>query len=188
MRDLSLHIMDLMQNSIVALCNKITVSINADISEDLMEIKVADDGTGMDEEMVASVTSPFTTTRTTRKVGLGLPLLMDSARMAGGDIEVQSQKNVGTVVKAGFRISHIDRIPLGGVAETITTVIASNPDIEILLSLSNNKETFALDTGEIRQRLGEVPITNLEVIEWMREYIEEGVKLVFGGVLNEVVG
>lgn len=187
MKDLSLHLMDIIQNSITASCSKITVSINADKESDLLEIEIADDGVGMDKELLESVSNPFTTTRKTRKIGLGIPLLKDSANLSGGCLIINSQKGVGTVVKASFGISHIDRIPLGDLAETIVTIIVSYPDIGFELNLGNTREFFRLDLAEIKEKLGDVPINNYEVVSWIKEYINEGIKLIFGGVLNEVV-
>lgn len=186
MKDISLHLLDIIQNSIVAFCTKITVSVNVDTRKDQLSVTVTDNGVGMDEELLAAVLDPFTTTRTTRKVGLGLPLLMDSARLAGGHLAVNSQKNVGTEVKASFQITHIDRIPLGDLAETLVMVLMANPEMEIELILSNKEENFRFNSFEVRDQLGDVPITSFTVVEWIRDYINEGVKLIFGGVLNEV--
>lgn len=187
MKDLSLHLMDIIQNSISASCSKITVSINANKELDLLEIEIADNGVGMDKELLNSVSNPFTTTRKTRKIGLGIPLLKDSANLSGGCLTINSQKGIGTVVKASFRISHIDRIPLGDMAETIVTVIIANPDIGFELNLGNAKEVFRFDLAEVKEKLGDVPINDYEVVTWIKEYINEGIKFIFGGVLNEVV-
>jgi len=187
MKDLSLHLMDIIQNSITASSSKITVSINADKELDLLEIEIADNGVGMDKDLLASVSNPFTTTRKTRKIGLGIPLFKDSANLSGGYLIINSQIGIGTVVKASFRISHIDRIPLGDLAETIVTIIVAHPDIGLELSLGNTKEYFRLDLAEVKEKLGDVPINDFEVVNWIKEYINEGIKLIFGGVLNEVI-
>ncbi len=186
MKDLSLHLMDIIQNSVSAKSTKITVSINADIKRDELEIKIADNGCGMDEDLLKRVLSPFATTRTTRKVGLGIPLLADSARLSGGNLSIDSVKNKGTVLSACFKISHIDRIPMGDMAETMAMVILANPEIEFELNLANNSEVFTLNTWEVKEKLGEVPITNLEVIGWIKDFINSGINSIFGGILNEI--
>lgn len=187
MRDLSLHLMDIMQNSISAHATEITVSVYADsVSGDLV-LSVVDNGTGMEEELLKHVTDPFTTTRTTRKVGLGIPLLKDSAEMAGGRMNIKSSKGKGTSLEASFKIRHIDRIPLGDIAETIVSLIVAEPDIDYKLYLSSGCREFRFDTAEIRERLGEVPMGQYEVTMWMKEYINEGITNVFGGVLDEII-
>lgn len=186
MRDLSLHLMDIIQNSIKAEASSINIKVIVNSNKDELIIEIIDNGVGMDETLLSQVRNPFATTRTTRKVGLGIPLLEASATRSGGELAIESQKFKGTSVKASFKISHIDRLPLGDISETIMSVIASNTEIEIILQLSNMKETFNFSVSEIKEKLGEVPINNSDVLVWIREYINEGVKLIFGGVLNEI--
>lgn len=186
MKDLSLHLMDIIQNSITAGADEITVSVYGDIDNDLLTIGVQDNGSGMDEDMLKNVADPFSTTRITRKVGLGIPLLKASATMAEGDVEIASAKGKGTLVTATFKSSHIDRLPLGDIAETMANVIMAKPDIRWKLILKARKDEFLLDTFEVREQLGEVPITHFDVITWIKGYIGEGVKKIFGGVLYEV--
>ncbi len=187
MKDLSLHIMDIVQNSVSARAKRIETAIAADVKNDCLKITVSDNGAGMDADLLSRVTSPFATTRTTRKVGLGLPLFKESSEMAGGEFRISSVKNEGTQVSASFKISHIDRLPLGDVAETMAGVIMAYPQIQWVLVLSNDSEEFRLDTDEVKGQLGEVPITEYEVITWIKGYIDEGIRFIFGGVLNEVV-
>ncbi|MDF2524510.1 MAG: histidine kinase [Clostridiales bacterium] len=188
MKDISLHVMDIVQNSITAGASKITVSIKAEVEKDLLIVKIIDNGSGMDESMVAKVTDPFVTSRVTRKVGLGIPLLKFSAESAGGSLILSSKKGKGTVVEACYKINHVDRIPLGSISETIASLIAANPEIAFRLKLYGKRQEFRLDSESIRKRLGNVPINNPEVTLWIKDYIEEGIKLIFGGVLNEVIG
>lgn len=187
MRDLSLHLMDILQNSLAAESNKIDVTISAHKEKDLLEIIVEDNGKGIDEEILKNITSPFATTRTTRKVGLGIPLLEASAKRSGGDLTVTSQKGVGTVLKASFVISNIDRMPLGDVSATITGIIMANPDLNLNLYLNSRENVFTFRTLEIKEKLGDVPINQFEVIMWMGEYIREGINNIFGGVLDEIL-
>lgn len=186
MRDLSLHLMDIMQNSVAAGADGIFVEIAVDAIRDELVIIVKDNGSGMDEELLQRVTSPFATTRNTRKVGLGIPLFMASAHNASGNFTIRSVKGKGTEVEASFKISHIDRPPLGEVAETIVTMILSNPSMQIELELINNQLYFRFNTREIKEKLGDAEITNYEVLEWIKGFIEEGINYTFGGVLDEV--
>jgi signal transduction histidine kinase len=188
MRDLSLHLMDIMQNSITAEAKKIFVGIKACKDKDRLEIEITDDGMGMDENLMKHVTDPFVTTRTTRKIGLGIPLLKASSERAGGVLAIKSVFGRGTTLEASFQIGNIDRIPLGSIEETFTSVITANLDTEFELFLSNGKEEFRFNSFEVKERLGDLSITNYEVIVWIKEYIQEGIKIIFGGVLDEVIG
>jgi hypothetical protein len=186
MRDLSLHIMDIVQNSLSAKADKIDITICAHTDIDLLEINIKDNGVGMDEEFLKDVKDPFKTTRTTRKVGLGISLFEASAKSASGGLVINSEKNVGTEVKACFKISHIDRLPLGNVAETLTTLIMAQPHVEYNLVIDNKKEQFKFSSLDVKKILGDVPITQFEVIKWIGEYVNEGIKTIFGGVLDEI--
>lgn len=186
MRDLSLHLMDIVQNSISAKANKIDIVIYADKELDLMEFIVTDNGVGMEDSFLKNVTDPFTTTRLTRKVGLGIPLLEASAKRSCGGLIVSSKRFEGTSVKATFKISHIDRLPLGDVTETIIGLIVACSDIEYEMELRNSKDFFKFSTITIKNKLGDVPIIHFEVIKWIREYVNEGIKIIFGGVLDEI--
>lgn len=187
MRDLSLHLMDIVQNSISAKASRICISITADSKEDLLVMKIVDNGEGIEESLLKDITSPFTTTRKTRKVGMGISLLKASSNMSGGDLKIYSKRFEGTTLEATFKISHIDRLPLGNIAETIVTLIIASPNIDFELAISNKEETFEFDTAQVKEQLKEVPITQFEVISWIREYINDGIKIIFGGVLNEVL-
>ena len=156
MRDLSLHLMDIVQNSISAKASEVCISITADREGDFLIIKIADNGEGIDESLLKDITSPFATTRKTRKVGMGISLFKASANMADGELGIYSKKFEGTTVEATFRISHIDRLPLGDVAETMVTLIMANPHIEFELVLSNKVDCFRFSTAEVKAQLKEV--------------------------------
>jgi hypothetical protein len=188
MRDLSLHLMDILQNSISAKSTCITVMIRTHLQDDILTVRIEDNGAGMDKELLKQVTDPFITTRTTRRIGLGIPLFKESAERAGGSLSLDSLKGKGTVLEASFRISHIDRLPLGDMADTIAGVLIAEQDVDIELVLNSDKKNFVFNSREIREKLGEVPIHHSEVIAWIREYINEGVNITFGGVLNEITG
>lgn len=186
MRDLSLHILDIMQNSVSAKAALITVTLNVKNEAGILEINIEDNGCGMDSSFLDKVTDPFSTTRTTRKVGLGIPLFKASAEQSGGSFKITSQKGKGTIVTARYVIDNIDRPPLGDLAGVITDMAAMYDSIEMKLLLINGDKRFVFDSVEIRQYLGEVPLSEFQVVKWLREYIGEGIKDSFGGVLNEI--
>ena len=186
MKDLSLHLLDIIRNSTAAGARNIKVQILAFSSEDELKFVIEDDGTGMDNELLERVTNPFTTTRTTRKIGMGIPLLKASAEMSSGELKIDSVKGKGTILSATFQISHIDRPPLGDIASTMASLVAAEPEIEFILSLNSDNGSFKFDTVEIKEKLDGIPINEIEVVSWIKEYIEEGIKSIFGGVLDEI--
>jgi len=186
LRELSLHILDIMQNSVSAGATMITVTLNADNEAGMLEINIEDNGCGMDGSFLDKVTDPFSTTRTTRKVGLGIPLFKASAEQSGGSFKITSQKGKGTIVTAIFTVDNIDRPPLGDLAGVITDMAAMYESIEIKLLLVNGEKMFVFDSVEVRKYLGEVPLSEFQVLKWLREFIGEGIKDSFGGVLNEI--
>lgn len=151
MEDLSLHILDIAENSIAAGAKKIEIKIMEERKKDLLTIEITDDGKGMDEKALKNVLDPFFTTRNTRRVGLGLPLLAQSAEESGGSIEIESRPGQKTTVKATFGYSHIDRKPLGDVYESLKVLIAANPDIDFIFEYQEEGVNYRLDTKEIKQ-------------------------------------
>lgn len=187
MRDLSLHLLDILQNSISAKASKLSIKILTDTDTDELVMEIEDNGLGMEEEFARNITDPFVTTRTSRKVGLGIPLFKASAERSGGRLDIRSVAGKGTVVRASFKISHIDRLPLGDIGETIANVIAANPGMDVELTLENKGgNKFKFDTGEIREQLEGVPLNRYEVVSWIEEFVDEGIKTIFGGVLYEI--
>ena len=186
MRDLSLHILDIVQNSIKADATVITVHMSEMTEKRHLILKIDDNGFGMDSAFLAKVEDPFTTSRTTRKIGLGIPLLKESAIKCEGEFNICSEENIGTKVFAAFSINHIDRLPIGDVGSTMITLISANPNIRFILLLDSVKGNFKLDTEEINKTLNGVNINEFAVLQWLKEYIDEGIKNIFGGVLNEV--
>lgn len=150
MEDISLHILDIVENSIVAKAKRIEIRVIEDIEENLFIVEIEDDGEGMDEATVKRVLDPFFTTRTTRKVGLGLPMLAQSAKESGGNIEISSQVGKGTKVKATFQYNHPDRRPLGNMKATLMTLISSHPEIDFLYEYKSGEEVLRLDTRDIK--------------------------------------
>ncbi|MDM8533280.1 ATP-binding protein [Clostridiaceae bacterium HSG29] len=176
MKELSLHILDIARNSIVAEAKNIRISIIEDSDNDKLIIKIKDDGKGMDEHMVENVVDPFFTTRTTRDVGLGIPLFKANAENCDGEFIINSDIGIGTEITAKFKKSHIDRAPLGNMADTIITIINANIDVDLIYTHEINKEIFTLNTKEIKKHLGEIMITNLDVLVWLKSYIAEGLE------------
>lgn len=176
MEDLSLHILDIVENSITAGANRIEIRILEDIEKDIFSIEIKDNGKGISEENLKKVADPFYTTRKTRRVGLGLSLLSQSAKEAGGEISITSGEDMGTVVCAHFKHSHIDRKPLGNIVDTLIVLIAGNPDIDLLYKHRRNDNTYSLDTAFIKSKLEGVPINSPEVIELIKKDIQEGLK------------
>ncbi len=173
MKELSLHLLDIVQNSITAGATRIEINITNSVQKDLVAISVKDNGCGMSEEFVRRVTDPFTTTRTTRKVGLGIPLFKLAAETAGGEFKITSEVGKGTVVDASFQLSNIDRPPLGDLKGTLITLIQGSPQINIIYTYVTDQGEFVLNTDEIRNIMEGVPINEPEVLSWIGEFISE---------------
>ena len=173
MRELSLHVLDIAQNSIQAAATCITVAVTADTPADRLTIVIADNGCGMDQEQLKQAQDPFYTTRTTRKIGMGIPLFQMAAQMAGGSFQISSAPAAGTTITAGFQLSHINRPPVGDMAATITALVQMNPDLDIIYRVTEDDTSFELDTQTIRQQLEDVPLNHPDVLDWMQRYISE---------------
>lgn len=183
MRELSLNVMDIAQNSVRAKASVIEIEITEDTEQSTLEIKITDDGCGMSEEQVKSVIDPFFTTRTTRKVGLGIPLFKMAAEQTGGYLDIKSQLGKGTVVTAIFISSHMDMTPLGDINSTISILIRCNPDTNIVFTHSVDDKTFTLNTRELKEVLGDVPLDTPEVMQWIDDYLKEQTEILYGGAL-----
>ncbi len=177
MKELSLNILDITENSVKAGATLTEISILE--SADKMVLTITDNGSGMTDEILKGVVNPFYTTRTTRKVGMGLPLLKLAAEQTGGSMEISSKhfekfpSEHGTKVSATFFKNHIDCAPLGDVVETVKTLIQGHPDTDFLFSHKTEKGEAALDTRELRLMLEDVPLNTYEVIKWIEEYLRE---------------
>ncbi len=176
MQDLSLHILDVAENGINAGANLIRITVEEDIQGDKLTITVEDNGRGMEPEFLRKALDPFVTTRVTRKVGLGLSLLQQSARLAEGDIEVNSTPGVGTKVIAFMRHGHIDRKPIGNMSDTMVTLIQGNPDVDFVYVHMRNGKEYQFDTRELRAELEEIPINQPEVVTLIYGDLREGLK------------
>ncbi len=175
MNELSLHILDICQNSIKANATMIKIIIIEDVKSNLYQIEIHDNGHGMNEKTLSEVSDPFFTTRTTRNVGLGVSLFKMAAEMAGGSLQIRSKVNQGTTVVARFEHNHIDRAPLGDMEDTISILLMNEADIEYYYEHRFNDETYIFDTTEIKQILDDIPITDYDVILWIKNNIKEGI-------------
>ncbi len=173
MEDLSLHILDIAENCITAKAGRIEIKIDEDTGSNLLTVEISDNGKGMDEELLKNACDPFYTTRTTRRVGLGIPLLAQAARESNGDISVKSKTGEGTSIKASFQYDHIDRKPLGDIGQTMIILIMSNPDIDFIFKHNRNTREYLLDTAEIKKDLDGIPINTPDVIKIIKNDISE---------------
>ncbi len=174
MKEISLHILDIMQNSVTANANLIELTVIEDEKNDILSFSVKDNGKGMSKELLESVTDPFTTGRTTRKVGLGIPLLKHACELTGGKIDIKSKLGEGTVISATFVYSSIDRQPLGNMSETMHQLITSYGDVDFIYSHKVNDKEFLVDTREFKKILGEVSFRENAVSLWILEFLKEG--------------
>jgi hypothetical protein len=173
MTEFSLHILDIVQNSVVAKATFIGIKIMESITSDVFSIEISDNGKGMDAETLGQVTDPFFTTRTTRKVGLGLSLFKQASEQCGGSFNIMSVPGTGTTVKVSMPYTHIDRQPLGDMAGMISLVVSANPEINFMYSHKTDTREYIFDTREIKNELEDVPITNLQVVKFIRDMIRE---------------
>lgn len=183
MKELSLNILDISQNSLKAGAKNVSIFIDESSCADTLILTIIDDGCGMSEEMVNNVTDPFCTSRKTRKVGLGIPLLKLAAEQTGGYINITSRTKVqypdnhGTVVKAVFKKNSFDFTPLGDIISTLIVIIQGYPDVDYVFRHTTSKGEVILNTNEIREVLGgDISLADFEVLEWIREYLKESYK------------
>ena len=184
MRELALNILDIAENSLAAGAKLVEIEVSADFAADTMAISVRDDGKGMSKEMLATVCDPFTTTRTTRKVGMGLPLFKYSAESAGGSFHIESEEGKGTFVRATYRIGHVDRMPLGDFGGVALQLVTLNRNTDFVISAKCGEGEGVLDTRQVREILGEdIPFGAPEVRAFLKEYIKENLTDILGGRL-----
>lgn len=174
MRELALHILDVLENAIEAGATRIALSIREDTAEDRLTIEVIDDGRGMDEQVLHRVGDPFYTTRVTRHVGLGIPLLRAAAQRCNGDLTIASRPGAGTRLSATFQRSHIDRAPLGDIRGALLAALLSERAIDLRFRHSIDGREFAFDTAEMREALQGVPLSHPAVRRWLEEFLAEG--------------
>jgi anti-sigma regulatory factor (Ser/Thr protein kinase) len=172
--ELSLHILDALQNSVEAGATRIQLRIEESLRDDILQITIVDNGRGMSEDLRERVLNPFVTTRTTRHVGLGLPLFAAAAERCNGGLRINSKPEAGTTVVATFQHSHIDRAPLGNLTGTLMAVMLAERPVDIHYQHAVDERTFELDTAHVRRELGDVPLSHPLVREWLQTAISEG--------------
>ena len=181
MREIALHLMDIAENSVAAEGRNICIEVHEDLQRDLLTASITDDGRGMEAETANHVMDPFYTTRTTRKVGLGIPLFKLAAEMSEGGLSLATESGKGTKVEARFRHSHIDRMPLGDISSTFLALLVSHPEIHWVFiyqttDKDGNVDNFEFDDTELKNELGDMPITEPDILTFVRGLIEEGVQ------------
>lgn len=180
MRELSLHILDLAQNSIGAGAHNVKIVINED-EGGFFTFSIEDDGCGMSEAMVAQVRDPFVTTRKTRKVGMGIPFIDMVCQQCGGHLDIKSVEGEGTIIKAYFANDDIDVPPLGNIVESIKVLLVGAPWLDVVFVYKNGDDGFTFDTCQIKEILGDAAdFTNPEVYTWIEGYLKQEIALVQG--------
>lgn len=173
--DLSLHILDIAENSVRARAKRIEITITRDAAGDLLTVEVRDDGSGMDPGTLARVRDPFFSTKG-KKTGLGIPFLAQAAEQAGGALTIDSAPGAGTRLSVTFQWSHVDRPVIGSMADTLLTLIAGHPDLDVLYEERGGNRVFRIDTREIKKDLEEVPINAPEALDAIRAMLKEQIK------------
>jgi anti-sigma regulatory factor (Ser/Thr protein kinase) len=177
LQDLSLHVLDIVENSITAGANKVKITVSENNKDDKLILEIQDNGTGINKEKLANVTDPFYTTKESKNIGLGLAMLAQAAKQSNGNLEISSRKGQGTIITATFMYSHIDRKPIGNMTETLITLIMSKGmDIDLIYEHHKNDRNFIFDTEEIKKELRDVPINDPEVIEFLKENLTQHFK------------
>lgn len=175
MNDLSLHVIDIIQNSISAGAGLITLRIEEDTASDRLLMEVTDDGRGMTPEQVANLSDPFFTTRTTRRVGMGIPLFRQSAEQAGGGLTVASEQGKGTTVRAEFGLTHIDRPPMGDIANSFVLMVSANPELDFVLEYTIDGGSYRFDTREVKEALDGISLAEPAVIRMLTEMVSANI-------------
>ena len=184
MNELSLYILDIVQNSLKADSKNVELIIDINESKDSLQIKVNDDGKGMSEEILNKALTPFYTTRTTRRVGLGLPLLKELCELCEGKLDIESKINIGTKLNAQFKYSSIDLPPFGNLVDTLYLLIINEDDVDIKFKYIKNGKEFIFDTKQIKEILDGVSIKDPLLVDWIKTYLNDGINEInnLGGI------
>jgi len=182
MTEIALNVLDVAENSVRANATLVEIEVIINQNEDLLSIRIKDNGCGMSEEQLKNVEDPFFTTRKTRKVGLGVPFYKQAALAAGGEFYIKSELGVGTETFASFQLSNIDRMPLGDINGTIHTLVVYNEQLDFLYHYVFNGADFTLDTREFREILGGISFIEQEISQYIMDYLTEQKAECDGGV------
>lgn len=175
MKEISMHILDIVMNSVKAEAKLIEITVEEKTAENYLKVIIKDDGRGMSEENAKNATDPFYTTRKTRGVGLGLPLLKDACERCNGYLKINSEIGVGTTVEAYFERNNIDRSPMGNMGDTIMTIVNSLEKCELIYKHQVDDEIFNFSTMQIKEILEETEIKENSVLLWIKQYISENI-------------
>jgi anti-sigma regulatory factor (Ser/Thr protein kinase) len=181
MKEISLNILDILQNAIDAGSSAIRLDVAEDTARDALEIEVTDNGKGMDARTAAAALDPFMTTNSKKKVGLGLPLLRDHAQMCDGDLVLSSEPGKGTKVRVWFRRSHIDRMPMGDLAWTVATALSTHQEIEFSYSHRMDDREFSVTSSELREAVDGLPLSSPPVFRGIAEFLQHNIDKLYGG-------
>ena len=182
MDELSLNILDIAQNSISADATLVEIDVDENDNSDEILIRVKDNGKGMSEDFLKTVEDPFITTRTTRRIGLGISFFKEAAEITGGSIELKSELGAGTTITGYFTLNHIDRQPIGNLTETIITLVSLNPEIDFTFRYKINEKEFLFSTQEVKVLLGEDTVLSAPpIVSFLTEYISEHIENLSGG-------
>ena len=174
MKELALYILDIFYNSAAADAALIRIAVKEDSNRNLFSVKVTDNGCGIDRTLLKKVKDPFVTTRTTRKVGMGIPLLTQAAEQSGGNLVILSKKDFGTTLTANFELDHVDRPPLGDMVSSLLAMILSLDEKNLIYTHSIDGIKITFDTREIREIIGSaVSLSSPEEFKWIKEYLTE---------------
>ena len=186
LRDISLHILDLVQNSTKAESTKVETGVMTKDDDKVLFVSISDNGKGMSKEFLERVEDPFTTGRTTRKVGMGIPFFKFACEQAGGNFRIDSTEGEGTELQGTMEAANIDRLPLGNMGDTVKMTIMSAPGTRFIFKFASSKGEFIFDTDEVKAQIDDIPIDSSDILMWIEEFVNENVLEIFGGVLNEV--
>ncbi len=175
MEDLAMQMLEIIMNSIHANARKIRIEITDSERDDSVAMEIADDGRGMNQALLQRVADPFTTTRTTRKIGMGVPFMKGLTEQCGGSFDIKSVLGEGTVVSASVQRDHIDLPPMGDIGEMIMYAIQANENTDIELYYTTDNDRFVFSSSEVRQQLEGISLVEPDVLLWIKEYINEGI-------------
>ncbi len=178
MKELAMHVYDLMENSTAANSTEVKLTIRDSLKDNIYAFTIEDNGKGMTPEFMAKVTDPYTTSRTTRKVGLGLPLIKMNTENCGGGIKLQSEVGKGTRLDFWFQHNHWDRPPMGDIAGTIVMLCAAHEDIHIIYKHITDEDEFVFDTDEIHEALDGMSMNDVKVMGWLKDMVQENLEAI----------
>jgi len=173
-KEISLHILDIAENSVKAGADMISISLSENLKKDTLDIIIADNGKGMNADAIKTITDPFTTSRTTRRVGLGIPFLKAAAEACNGFLFIKSESGEGTTLHAQFQHSHIDRMPIGNLQATLMQLLIGYPKIHWIFNISRDDNSFLLDDKEIKGAIGDLSLSHPQVLKAVKQIIQTG--------------